>query len=118
MLQVISMGSATGLSVDDWATTSASAYYFTDGELRSDQIDACQPRAIERGREKRSGSLTFQGLGRVLLLRSEESSGGTSPARSTLLRRRRPERAITQSVNNSMLIYFRLFIISLEDLYF
>ena len=40
MLQVISVGSATGLSVDDWATTSASAYYFTDGELRSDQMRA------------------------------------------------------------------------------
>ena len=40
MLQVISVGSATGLSVDDWATTSASAYYFTDGELRSEQMRA------------------------------------------------------------------------------
>ena len=40
MLQVISVGSATGLSVDDWATTSASAYHFTDGELRSDQMRA------------------------------------------------------------------------------
>lgn len=38
MLQVISVGSVTGLSVDDWATTSASAYYFTDGVLASDQM--------------------------------------------------------------------------------
>lgn len=46
MLQVISVGSVTGLSVDDWATKSASAYYFTDGVLSSEQMRATNQVAV------------------------------------------------------------------------